>query len=71
MHIYMNEFIFIYFLTNDKILNQSSTCRQQNKCNLRVEIYSELGLKTFWEKEKMLGASIFSFSQNVFENFLL
>ena len=34
------------------------------------ELLSLVGLKTLWEKEKMLATSIFSFSQNVFESFL-
>ena len=54
-----------------RLVGIESICRQQTKCNPKVETYFEKGKKTLCENEKMLVTSIFSFSHNVFKGLSL
>ena len=46
----------------------SEKSRAKDKCDPKIQICAwEPILKTLWEKEKILVASIFSFSHNVFK----
>ena len=59
-------------LPNNKILDLSkSKAFADNKIKAKLMIFVPIGLKTFWEKEKMLVTSIFSFSRNVFQRFFV
>ena len=59
-------------LPNDSFLTgpYSKHLQRTNQILLKLWILSWIGLKTLWEKEKMLVTSIFSFSHNVFKSFL-
>ena len=63
--------IIFHSLPNDKMDQIEGTCRRQIKIKLRQQFLFMIGSKTFWEKEKMLGSSIFSFSKNVSKRSLL
>ena len=62
----------VNYLPNDKILDWFKfKALADLKMNVTQYLKSVLGtVKTFWEKEKMLVTSIFSFSQNVFKSLL-
>ena len=49
---------------NSRLVQTEGICRWQNKLN------NETIVKTFWQKEKMLDTSIFSFSHNIFKRLL-
>ena len=57
-------------LPNDKILDLTNfKAFAGGKLNVAKTMISSFdGLKTLWEKEKMLVTSIFSFSHNVFKS---
>ena len=59
-------------LLNDKFVDLSKLkAFADKKINVTQKLKISLGRgeKTLWEKEKMLGTSIFSFSHNVFKSF--
>ena len=62
------------------LIQIESISRQQNKCNLKTEIFEGMGRKHCWkrrkcclpeEKKNLLVTGNFFFSQNVFKNCLL
>ena len=61
----------LYQTTNFGHDEIESICRRQNKCDSKIRVWNGTRGKDFWEREKMLITSIFSFCPAMFSEALL
>ena len=63
----MNAFLTLSQTTNFRLFQIERVCRRQIQISQKMAESSPKGLKTLWEKEKLLVTSNFSFSHSVFK----